>query len=214
MILIFITAVFAYSVGSLPFSYWLAKAVSGKDLTKLGTGNIGAMNVRRATNSWMWFSVAMILDGVKGFLSVFFGQALAFQYGADMRLLAATGLIFSVLGHSYSITSYLITGKLKSGRGLATGGGALLAYNWTYLVVSIVFALAVIFLTKYLLVGQITVPVFLLIYVYLNNPKDFPYILPVALIIILRHLPRLPGLLAGKEPKWNIKDYHQVDDKS
>lgn len=209
--LLFTTASFAYFLGSLPFSYWLAKAVSGKEITKIGTGNIGAMNVRRATDSWVWFSTAMILDGVKGFLSVIFGQTMAIQYGADINLLAATGLILSVLGHSYSLTAYLITGKLKSGRGLATGGGALLAYNWTYLFVSIMFALIVIFLTKYLLAGQITVPLFLVIFVYLKNPEDLPYILPVAVIIILRHLPRVPGLFKGKEPKWNVKDYHQVD---
>ncbi len=60
----------AYLVGSIPFAYIIVKAVTGEDVTEHGTGNVGAMNVRRSTGSWTWFAVAMVADALKGFVPV------------------------------------------------------------------------------------------------------------------------------------------------
>lgn len=210
LVFFLIVALASYSSGSIPFSYYVAKAVSGKDLTKLGTGNIGAMNVKRATDSWAWFIVAMVIDAMKGFLPVLLFQQASFFYGFDFRLAGAIAMIFSVLGHNYSLYAYYLTGKISSGRGLATSGGALLAFDWIYLLLSIIFALVVIFVTKYLLAGQIATPLFLIFFVYFTNPDDLLYIIVLAALVFIRHIPRIPGLFSGKEPKWNIKDYKQV----
>ena len=40
--------------------------MTGEDITQHGTGNVGAMNVRRTTGSWGWFAVAMVADALKG----------------------------------------------------------------------------------------------------------------------------------------------------
>ena len=45
------TFVVAYVVGSIPFAYIIVRAVTGEDITTHGTGNVGAMNVRRTTGS-------------------------------------------------------------------------------------------------------------------------------------------------------------------
>jgi len=50
----------AYLVGSIPWAYVIVRAVTGEDITAHGTGNVGAMNVRRTTGSWGWFAVAML----------------------------------------------------------------------------------------------------------------------------------------------------------
>lgn len=203
-------AFFAYLCGAIPFSFFIAKAVSGKDLTKVGTGNIGAMNVRRATDSWTWFLVAMLMDGVKGFFPVLTAAFVADVYSIDAEMLKGVALIAAVIGHNYSVIAYRVAGTIQSGRGLATGGGGLLAYNPLYLLIALGIGLPAIFISRYLLVGQLLVPVALPVVVYFINPEDFPYILLTCLVVFIRHIPRAKQLLAGREPKWNIKDYRQV----
>ena len=44
----------AYLVGSIPWAYLIVKWVSGEDVSAHGTGNVGAMNVKRTTGSWGW----------------------------------------------------------------------------------------------------------------------------------------------------------------
>lgn len=201
-----IIAVFSYFFGAIPFSFILAKAVSGKDLTKVGTGNIGAMNVRRATGSWKWFFVAMVLDGLKGFLPVAAASFISAKLNFSPVLLKGLALNFSVLGHNYSIIAYLLTGKIDSGRGLATGGGGLLAYKPLYLLIALLIGIPSIFLTKYLLVGQVLTPALMPVIVYFLNRKDFVPIFVVCILVIIRHIERLKGLFEGKEPKLYIDE--------
>ena len=61
----------SYLIGSIPFAYIIVKAVTGEDVTAHGTGNVGSMNVRRTTGSWAWFVVAVLGDGLKGFIPTF-----------------------------------------------------------------------------------------------------------------------------------------------
>lgn len=206
-----VVAVGSYLIGAVPFAYFIVRWVSGEDITKHGTGNIGAMNVKRTTGSWNWFTVDIVLDGFKGLVPVLLTRfVLSQSFGLDVTLASYLSLLAAVLGHNYGIYLLLIKGRIMGGKGLATAGGGILGINWAFLAVAIVVALVVIFSTKYLLAGQLTVPIVMPIYVFLVSPKDFPYILVICAIIFLKHAPRIPGLFTGKEPKWNVKDYHQV----
>lgn len=205
----FLIALASYFIGAIPFSYILVKAIVGKDLTKVGTGNIGAMNVRRATGSWMWFFCAMVLDGLKGFLPVAFSAYAAPLLGLNVILLKGIALNFAVLGHNYSILAYIITGKIDSGRGLATGGGGLLAYNPLYLLIALLIGLPSILLTKYLLVGQVLTPILLPIAVFFLDRRDFYPILTVCILVLIRHVERIKNFLRGKEPKLYIDEKNQ-----
>lgn len=201
-----IVGLVSYLVGAIPFSYFVAKFAAKKDLTKVGSGNIGAMNVRRATGSWVWFIVAMFLDGLKGLVPVILAGIVATRFGYDTRTLKAVALNFSVIGHNFSIFAWILTGKIFSGRGLATGGGGLLGYEPIYLLVSLSVGLSIIFLTKYLIAGQIAAPIFLLIYVYFVRREDFLPILILCVVVLIRHLEKIPGFLEGKEPKYFINE--------
>jgi glycerol-3-phosphate acyltransferase PlsY len=205
-----IIAFIGYLLGAIPFAHFIVKAVTGEDITRHGTGNIGAMNVKRTTGSWGWFIIAMLADGCKGLYSVIIAQFLASSLRLDMTFASYLAIISAVIGHNYSIYFLPTRKRIIGGKGLATAGGGILAYNWTFLAVGIAVALAVIFATKYLLAGQITVTLAMPVYVWFVSPKDFIYITILCAIVFLKHAPRLPGLLTGKEPKWNVKDYHQV----
>jgi glycerol-3-phosphate acyltransferase PlsY len=94
----------------------------------------------------------------------------------------------------------------RTGKGLATGAGALLAYDWRYFVAVVVVGLLVIAVTRYMMAGQVaaafTLPVTALV---LRSP-DWPFALLMGLVVYAAHHKRFMGLLAGKEPKLYIKD--------
>lgn len=93
---------------------------------------------------------------------------------------------------------------------MATAGGALLFYRWSLLVLALAIALTLIFSTGYILLGQIGVIALLPLIAYFFYPKDFPFIVLLASLVLLRHLPRIKSLLQGKEPKWYYKLNNQM----
>ncbi len=111
-----VIAIITYLVGSIPFSYLIAKKFAKVDISDEGSQNIGARNAYEVTkNKWIGiFSLSMDLS--KGLVAVFIG--LYFNKVIDYGLI---GAIFAVLGHNYSI--FL---KFKGGRGLATAAGSLI----------------------------------------------------------------------------------------
>jgi hypothetical protein len=75
--------VVSYLIGSIPWAWIIVKLVTGEDITKHGTGNVGAMNVRRTTESWFWFAVDVLADGLKGLLPVLGAAALVLAFWAQ-----------------------------------------------------------------------------------------------------------------------------------
>lgn len=213
---------FAYAVGSFPSAYVIVKTVTGDDITTRGTGNVGAMNVRRATDSWGWFVVAMLADIAKGVIPVAVAKLLAgipfstpaAQFAAAAApsesialLLPQLAVLGVVLGHNYSGWLAILKRRLaRTGKGLATGAGALLVYDWRYFVAVVVIGLTVIAITRLMLAGQVaaafTLPGAALV---LRSP-DWPFALLMGLLVYAAHHRRFVGLLTGKEPRFYIKD--------
>jgi acyl phosphate:glycerol-3-phosphate acyltransferase len=112
----------SYLLGSIPFAQVLARA-NGIDLRNVGTGNVGAGNLTRATG-WPWGVAAAILDGLKGLIPVLIALGLGYGKGS-------AGLIgvMAVIGHNWSIFM-----KGRSGRGLAVSVGLLAALDPVLLV--------------------------------------------------------------------------------
>jgi glycerol-3-phosphate acyltransferase PlsY len=201
-----------YAIGAIPNAYIIVRLVTGEDITRHGTGNVGAMNVRRATGSWAWFAVAMLADGLKGFLptlAVSLGALTAF-FGADAvdaQVASMAAVLGVVVGHNYSVWVALLEHRLApSGKGLATGAGALLAYDWRYFVVAVVVGLTVIALTRYMMAGQVAATVALPLYAILAGQPDWPFVVLLSLLVYLRHHRRFVGLLRGEEPKLYVND--------
>jgi glycerol-3-phosphate acyltransferase PlsY len=199
----------AYLVGSIPWAYIIVKRVTGEDITAHGTGNVGAMNVRRTTGSWGWFVVAMLADGLKGLVPVLVVRVFGWRAAlpADMtQLLAAATMIGCVIGHNWSLWLSIAKRRVLGGKGLATGAGALLAYDWRYFAIVLVTGLAVIALTRYMMAGQVAATLVLPGYTLLTRQPDWPYIVVLGAIVYARHHSRFVGLLRGREPKLYIHD--------
>ncbi len=210
LLLVALVGVASYLVGSLPFAYTIVRAVTGEDITTHGSGNIGAMNVRRTTGSWAWFVVAMVADILKGFVPVLVAGTTARALGADESLAASAqqiALAGAVLGHNYSVWMAIKKHTFaRTGKGLATGGGALLAYDWRYAIAVLVVGLVVIAVTKYMMAGQVAGALSLPVVALLLRSPDWPFALVMGLVVYAAHHRRFVGMLQGQEPRLYISD--------
>ncbi|MBI2918079.1 MAG: glycerol-3-phosphate acyltransferase [Chloroflexi bacterium] len=109
-------AVGAYLLGAVPFAYMAGRWVSGIDIRRYGSGNVGAANVW-ATVSRRGGAATVALDIAKGAAPVLVARWL--DLGLWVQAVAGWA---AVAGHNWS--PYL---KFAGGRGAGTGLGALVA---------------------------------------------------------------------------------------
>jgi glycerol-3-phosphate acyltransferase PlsY len=107
---------FAYLVGSVPFSAVITRWRVGQDLSEVGEGNVGARNVWHVVGP-VWGIAAGLLDGLKGWIT-YIVSAVVVHASVPGILLAGFGV---VLGHQFP----LYRGG-RGGKGLATMEGFLL----------------------------------------------------------------------------------------
>ena len=131
---IILVVFFSYIWGTIPFGLILTKIFTGKDIRKIGSGNIGATNVLRTGNKYLAL-VTLILDVLKGYVPV-----IVTKYFFPEFLQISALLVF--LGHIFPFWL-----KFKGGKGVATYLGILIALSYglgvlfifTWLVVSLIF---------------------------------------------------------------------------
>jgi len=184
--------VIAYLFGSIPVSWLLVRSTQKKDIREEGSGNVGALNAWRSTQK-KWLGVtALVLDVLKGAAPVFLFRE--YLNGDFLILLALVGGV--LLGHCYPVWL-----RFHGGRGLAATAGALLLYQpvlvglWlgTWLVYYIL-------IRKHIIANLIAT--FLLPIVVFFTPgwlfgdETLLMLLPICLLIIMRHLVRIPDLLS------------------
>jgi glycerol-3-phosphate acyltransferase PlsY len=115
-------AVLGYLIGSLNFAFIISKLLK-KDITKMGSGNPGTMNMVREFGPVIGFTT-FFLDAFKGglpALGMYFLFRNYYFVGTDFcvgRLAEAICGLFAVLGHVLPITL-----NFKGGKGIATGLG-------------------------------------------------------------------------------------------
>lgn len=127
-----------FFVGSIPFGVIIAKR-RGIDITKQGSGNIGATNVGRVLGLSTGLAV-LALDAMKGMFAV----AIATKYSGVDPVVALAGFA-AILGHCFSP---FLNGK--GGKGVATALGV-----FAFLAPALVFVAVGVWL---LIAGRTKVP--------------------------------------------------------
>ncbi|TVP55300.1 MAG: glycerol-3-phosphate acyltransferase, partial [Gemmatimonadales bacterium] len=126
----------AYLLGATPTSFWVGRAISGRDLRREGSGNLGATNALRVLG-WKAALPVLVVDLAKGWAPVALfplidGSAapwLALLYGAA-----------TIIGHVYSFWV-----GFRGGKGVATSAGVFLALApWALLAAFAVWLVAVV----------------------------------------------------------------------
>jgi len=109
-----ISTLIGFILGSFPTAYVFLKYLKGIDVTKEGSGNVGAMNSFDVTKSKVLGLLIFFIDALKGLLSVF----IIILIFPESFVLCAVSLLSAIFSHCYN--PWL---KFKGGRGLATGAG-------------------------------------------------------------------------------------------
>jgi len=187
-----VLAVLSYIVGSLPFGLWLARS-RGVDITKVGSGNIGATNVSRALGIKAAL-VVFALDILKGFLPAYLART-----WYDSHLLGVSIGLVAVLGHSFS--PFL---RFKGGKGISTGLGAMLGGDPIRATVALVAFLIVMVPTRYVSLSSIVAGFAVATSAMVMNVEPGLQILylALALFIVYRHRSNIERLRGGTEPKF------------
>lgn len=104
----------AYLLGSIPTAYLFLHRFHGLDITREGSGNVGALNAYEVTRSRRTGVVVFVIDFLKGAAAILLVGNL---WGGESWYLAAAGIAV-VAGHNFSIWV-----RFRGGRGIATAAG-------------------------------------------------------------------------------------------
>lgn len=204
ILFLFLIFIVSYFIGSFPTAYFVTLRFAGKDIRKSGSGNVGAMNVSRATGKFSLFLLTLLGDFSKGAVPVFFIKKMNFnQYSIIAITLCALGV---VLGHCYSAYFKIKEGKFSGGKAIASLSGILsvLSFYWLFLPWITICVISVLF-SGYLFLGQFMANLFLPIIGYFLYPQYFWLCLLCSIPVFFRQRSRFIPMLKGKEPKWYYK---------
>ncbi|MFQ5850185.1 MAG: glycerol-3-phosphate 1-O-acyltransferase PlsY [Candidatus Binatia bacterium] len=183
---------FAYLLGSAPTGFFLG-ILSGVDIRKVGSGNIGATNVARVVG-WKTGLMTLVADAAKGYLPVLLSNQLGF--GLKVSTLTA---VAAFVGHLYPV--FL---RFRGGKGVATalGGLAGLAPLAAVLLLFVFFSVAMAsrLISLASLTAAALAPVVLW---FLSYPPPLLLMgLIMGALIIIRHRENIERLISGGEAKF------------
>ncbi|MDX1584727.1 MAG: glycerol-3-phosphate 1-O-acyltransferase PlsY [Thermoanaerobaculia bacterium] len=200
----------AYLVGSIPFSWLVARLVKRVDIRAVGSGNVGATNVLRNAGKRAAI-LALLLDGVKGWAVVYVTALLTetshWQLGSGGRTVIDSpsfwiGLsaLVAIIGHMFPVWL-----RFRGGKGVATGAGAYLAIDPSALLFAFVTFLAVVAVTRYVSVGSMAAAAVFPMWIrFLTGGTTWEIVFSVliGLLVIIKHHPNIARILAGEERKF------------
>lgn len=198
IVVMVVLIVLAYVIGSVPFSYLIARA-NGVDLRKTGSGNVGGANVWR-TCGFGPFVIAAIGDVVKGMIPTF--AALRFA-NLPPSAVVVVG-IAAILGHTFSM--FL---NFKGGKAVATSTGVLLVAFPLLLPFGAIAWVIAFLLTRMSSVGSLTAAFVELIasaILYINGQLPLAYAIfvwVIAIFIVYLHRSNIQRLMNGTENRFS-----------
>jgi glycerol-3-phosphate acyltransferase PlsY len=181
----------AYMIGSIPFSFLVAKAFGVRDVRRVGSGNVGATNVLRSAGRTAGV-VAFLLDAGKGAVAA----VLAMRLAPEEPRLAPLAAILAVVGHMYPVWL-----RFEGGKGAATGLGAFAPLVPEAAAGAVVVFGLVAALTRFVSLGSIAGAFALVLLAYAGRGAS-PTVVAAsvtAALVVLRHRSNLRRIVAGTE---------------
>jgi glycerol-3-phosphate acyltransferase PlsY len=186
----------AYLIGSIPFAFLLARRWGAADLRQIGSGNLGAANVMRASGVTAGVLVA-ILDITKGACSVMLAERLSGNAAAP----AAAGLA-AIVGHIYPVWL-----RFRGGKGVATACGVFSVLTPLAIPPALAIFLITVALTKYISLGSLLATIALppLAYAMGSPAPAVIAAFAAAAIIVFRHRSNVARLRTGTERRLGVR---------
>ena len=184
--------IISYLFGSIPFGLILTKTFIGKDIRKIGSGNIGATNVLRSGNKFIGY-LTLTLDILKAVVPILF---INFYYNDQLYLASLSVFI----GHVFPVWL-----KFKGGKGVATYVGILFCLNYLSGIVFCVTWLLIFFIFKYSSLSSIVSSFCIHIFQYFFISDPFYYFYFIMFVMIFyTHQENIKRLINKTESKTKI----------
>jgi glycerol-3-phosphate acyltransferase PlsY len=178
-----------YAFGSVPWGLVLTQAAGLGDIRQIGSGNIGATNVLRTGNKKL-AAATLALDIAKGAVALLLAGWL---WGETAGLVAGFG---AMLGHAFPVWL-----GFKGGKGVATGGGVLLAASWWLGVGAALVWLGMALTTRISSLSALAACAAAPIIAALAERWDLAlFSAAIAALVVYRHRANIARLRAGTEP--------------
>jgi acyl phosphate:glycerol-3-phosphate acyltransferase len=181
----------AYLIGSIPFSFLVARAFGVNDVRQVGSGNVGATNVLRSAGKAAG-ALALVLDVGKGAAAA----ALAGRLAPGAAALPAAAALAAVVGHTFPVWL-----RFQGGKGVATGLGAFAPLAPTAALGAIAAFAVVALATRLVSLGSVSGAVVLAgLALGLRGPDPVAVAAVLsAALVVFRHRSNLRRILGGTE---------------
>ena len=203
ILLLVLSAVIGYLLGSINGSVLISKIFYGSDIRTHGSGNAGTTNMLRTFGKKAaagTFLVDLLKGVVAAVLCGFMVKCLGTHY--DYWMGACIGGGFSILGHNWPL--YF---GFKGGKGVLTSFAVMLALSPLAAVCALGVFIVVVAICRYVSLGSIVGALSLPFWIWLFTGLTPVFYLGVfaAVLLIARHHANIGRLLHGTESKLGQK---------
>ena len=187
--------ILSYFVGNINPAYIISK-INGFDIRKKGTGNAGASNI-----AVEFGKTAGVFTALFDIFKAFTVTIIAIKIYPDIHIAGIMAGCACIMGHIFPVLM-----GFKGGKGLASLGGMILAYNPLIFLILITIELVTIVFTNYIsLVAPTGSVLFTITYAVIDSDIKGIIILSVLTVIVLiKHIPNYKRIAAGTENKISI----------
>jgi glycerol-3-phosphate acyltransferase PlsY len=204
----------SYICGGIPFGVVFAR-MRGIDLLSVGSGNIGATNVKRALGTKIGLLV-FVLDVLKATVPSAAARLIVTHpyHAVPAQVFWFLAGLFAVLGHC--VSPFL---KFKGGKGVSTALGMVVGAAPAVAGCCFSLFLVLLFATRYMSLASMIAVTSAIVFGWMlpDQARELvPLYIVLSIFVIYRHRPNIKRLRNGTEPKFSFKDKPSVttDDPS
>ena len=201
-----IVTLIAYLLGSISFSVIISKKMAGFDVREKGSNNAGATNVLRTVGKKA-AAITLICDILKGVITVILALGIGTISNVNTALLCQIAAIEVAIGHTYPIFF-----GFKGGKGVATSLGIILIVNWKIGLICLIFALALMAITRMVSLGSVSAAIlFAILTIFIKDSyivEGRGYVvfgILLAGLVLFNHRKNISRIAKGEENKLSFK---------
>ncbi len=203
MISIIVCMIVGYAFGCISFAYIIGK-LNHIDIRDYGSGNAGTTNTMRTLGKKAGI-ITYLGDVLKVCVAILI-MWLVFKDDMDIEAIKLITGFGVVIGHNYPFWL-----NFKGGKGIAVTSGVILIYDPIILIICLVSFILVVYTTKYVSVGSLTICTLFSAYIAITarDSRNYTELVIFAILFTISafytHRANIKRLLAGNENKIGSK---------